>query len=207
VKRLAFALAALAIACKSDPPAAQPIDASASEASAMEAVVVQPPSEPEASAPRPVAAAASPQYPRLAATAPDPVKYPTPTDEDWRGTLRVDLERNDDACFAHTYRGWLRLTCGVAAGAGASVLGGTRDGLYLAAKNGEVTITAPLRRGDRRVVQITVARGTTTYDSRNGGMFEVEPVIVQTWGIVSIAWIDTPGPVVTIDRTRVSLGY
>jgi hypothetical protein len=64
------------------------------------------------------------------------------------------------------------------------------------------TIVAPLRRGERRLVQITNAQPFFWSDGKYGANSEIGPADVRAAYIVSIAWIDTPGPVVTVDEQR-----
>lgn len=145
-----------------------------------------------------------PTYARLAERAPDPVTYPVPKDDEWRAATPVALERQTRACSARTTRGWLRVECESPRGAGVSLLGGSRDGLYLATAERMAIVTLPMRRGDRRVVQVTNAmpRAAWGYGDMTA---EYGPPQIVGGQVLSIAWLDTAGPVVTVTEQRGAL--
>ncbi|MEQ9321791.1 MAG: hypothetical protein RIF41_21665 [Polyangiaceae bacterium] len=128
---------------------------------------------------------------------------PAPEAEEWNAAKRVRLARPlPSLCEAHLLREWLRIRCtpieGIAAGA--AVLSGdvdevrfsmTRSGKYGWDSTTEVVM--PLRRGDRRIVQLTRTNGG------HEGIFTQDPLL-----LVSADWLDeTSGPVVTPTPTVV----
>jgi hypothetical protein len=145
---------------------------------------------------KPTAANAKPLLPRLAEIDLDDVTYPVPSDDEWLHAKSVALEP-PSWCDAATTRGWLRVHCSVTTWAGVSVLGGSRDGLYVSASDRDATIVAPLRRGDRRVVQVTDARAREWWDGQKGLYSYYGPPQIVARYIVSIAWLDSRGPIAT----------
>jgi hypothetical protein len=177
-------------------------DGDAAQTAAIDASVAPPATTASAAPEEPHA----PRQPlkRLAEIEPDPVTYPPPTDDEWNEAIHVWLEASEGSrCSAGTLHGWLRIWCPVERpGVGLSVIGGTREGLYLDTGKDWSTITAPLRRGDRRVVQITESRPWTWWDSTVGRGGQYGPPQVVAHYIASIAWIDTKGPTASVRRAH-----
>jgi hypothetical protein len=80
---------------------------------------------------------------------------PEPTKAEWRDAPAVLLSRSGGGCSAKRVREWMRVACG---GNYLNFLGGTRAGLALSANPQLETVTStltfPVRRGDRRVVEL-----------------------------------------------------
>jgi len=81
---------------------------------------------------------------------------PEPARGDWAAAPTVRLSRSADDCTARRIREWVRVTC--KRGNHLLLEGGTRAGLTISA-NPELdvtpTVTFPVRRGDRRVIQLS----------------------------------------------------
>jgi hypothetical protein len=139
--------------------------------------------------------APAPQGPRLESVDVGNVLYPVPSPDDFDTfglavTVAHDSATGDDfsgdaACTLFLLHGWLRVTCAMFAPS-ISVLGGSLDGLYLAADEGMATITMALIPGDRRVLQL--ARGGGGYGSSE----------LTRGAVLSETWVGTTGPHVVI---------
>ena len=196
-RRLVLVLAVLSAGCKPDPEPEPPAPRPAASAE-----------EVTAASPRADAAGAR-EIPRYAAPTPPGdlhgpildtvgvgrVVYPVPSAADFTEHADiVTIARNSvsggdfsDAqpCALELLRGWLRVTCATYLPS-VSLLGGSNDGLYLAADEGTATIIMALVPGDRRVLQI--ARGGGSYGSSEltGG------------AVLSETWVGTTAPHVVI---------
>jgi len=111
----------------------------------------------EASVPSPVVTVAEP--PRLRTLADDPptdARTPKPTAAEWKTAPAVALSRQNADCKAQREREWLRITCPVHALAAMDLLAGPSEGVSFerAVKGPDQALVLPLRRGDRRVLQM-----------------------------------------------------
>ncbi len=128
---------------------------------------------------------------------------PRPSDDEWKAAEEVALRGQlPDACSAHLVREWLRIHCPHGGGAVSVVSGSASDvDVRLAPVRlittpqgsttdpGGTAIAFPLRRGDRRIVQVT-AQGEQSYD----GGFYPWPMM-----LISVQWLDDqPGPWVSV---------
>jgi len=130
----------------------------------------------------------------LSADVPAPEKSAVPTSKEWLAAEPVELSRLSRAgatCVATRVREWLRVRCPIETFA-ISLLGGSNEGLSFwiggekEGRPGEVQF--PLRRGDRRVVQLWVERQAT------GGESVIEPGLV-----VQEHWLEgDPSPTVSV---------
>ncbi|MGK3993575.1 hypothetical protein [Sorangium sp. So ce1024] len=121
-----------------------------------------------------------------------------PTAAEWKTAPRVRLSRTGPAaagCRAYRMREWLRIRCPELTVSAISLLGGKTEGVAFwidpprggseLARGGEVMF--PIRRGDRRVIQIL------TFGPGYDGPFTLLPAIV-----VQEQWLDDePAPTVT----------
>ena len=127
--------------------------------------------------------AASPAPASLESDVPGPEASKTPTTEEWLAAAPVKLTRQSPraaSCTAIRVREWLRVRCATPTFA-ISLLGGGNEGLSFwiggeaEGRFGEVQL--PLRRGDRRVVQLWATRDD------GAGSAAVEPALVlqEVW--------------------------
>ncbi|XXY50049.1 hypothetical protein WME91_02720 [Sorangium sp. So ce269] len=121
-----------------------------------------------------------------------------PTAAEWKAASRVRLSRTGPAaagCRAYRTREWLRIRCPELTVSAISLLGGKTEGVAFwidpprggseLPRGGEVMF--PIRRGDRRVIQIL------TFGPGYDGPFTLLPAIV-----VQEQWLDDePAPTVT----------
>ncbi|WP_437312011.1 hypothetical protein [Sorangium sp. So ce388] len=126
----------------------------------------------------------------------EPSKQPTAAE--WKAAPRVRLSRTGPAaagCRAYRTREWLRIRCPELTVSAISLLGGKTEGVAFwidpprggseLPRGGEVMF--PIRRGDRRVIQIL------TFGPGYDGPFTLLPAIV-----VQEQWLDDePAPTVT----------
>ncbi|AUX32956.1 MULTISPECIES: hypothetical protein [Sorangium] len=126
----------------------------------------------------------------------EPSKQPTAAE--WKAAPRVRLSRTGPAaagCRAYRMREWLRIRCPELTVSAISLLGGKTEGVAFwidpprggseLPRGGEVMF--PIRRGDRRVIQIL------TFGPGYDGPFTLLPAIV-----VQEQWLDDePAPTVT----------
>lgn len=132
--------------------------------------------------------------PALESDVPGTEKSPVPTHKEWQSATRVKLSRTSAAgagCDATRVREWLRVRCPVKTFA-ISLLGGSNESLSFwigperEGQPGEVQF--PLRRGDRRVVQLW------TQKAGADGSVVPEPSIV-----IQEQWVEgEPAPTVTV---------
>lgn len=114
-----------------------------------------------------------------------------PTKAEWNDTDALNVD-GADRCTAHRVREWLQLRCRIMQGQQLALLAGARDGLTLGITRPSAAdwwdtreeVTMPLRRGDRRVIGVTVAE-TGRYSS--GGP--------ETTLVVSEVWLEGDAPV------------
>lgn len=126
-------------------------------------------------------------------------RSPQPTRDEWSTQQRhVKLTRSSKAasrCLASVVREWLRLRCSGGVASAVTLLGGERDGVLFwidpppdKATNipGDAEIIFPVRRGDRRLIQVwTLGPG---YDG---------PLTVVPSFVVQEHWVDgAPDPTV-----------
>ena len=140
------------------------------------------------------ASAPAPSVPSATLEPPSDERSPVPTAAEWAAATELHASRTSPrakACRLTRVREWLRVRCAVDTFA-ISLLGGSNEGLSFwigppsEGRFGEVQM--PLRRGDRRVVQLW---GTKTDPA---GVVEIVPSIV-----VQEAWVEgEPGPIVTV---------
>ncbi|WP_437663469.1 hypothetical protein [Sorangium sp. So ce1182] len=195
-----------ALAAAPGAPGAQTKDAPRAAASSM------PGAQTKAAAPGAQTKAATTDAPgKPPATAPEAVEerpldaepFPAepskqPTAAEWKAAPRVRLSRTGPAaagCRAYRTREWLRIRCPELTVSAISLLGGKTEGVAFwidpprggseLPRGGEVMF--PIRRGDRRVVQIL------TFGPGYDGPFTLLPAIV-----VQEQWLDDePAPTVT----------
>ncbi|XYI03707.1 hypothetical protein ACMHYB_29660 [Sorangium sp. So ce1128] len=180
-------------------PGAQPENAPrAAAASVPAAPGAQPKAAPGApGAPQAAAPDAGEERPLDAEPFPvEPSKQPTAAE--WKAAPRVRLSRTGPAaagCRAYRTREWLRIRCPELTVSAISLLGGKTEGVAFwidptrggseLPRGGEVMF--PIRRGDRRVIQIL------TFGPGYDGPFTLLPAIV-----VQEQWLDDePAPTVT----------
>jgi hypothetical protein len=132
--------------------------------------------------------------PPLESDVPGTDKSPVPTAKEWQDAARVKLSRTSAAgasCAATRVREWLRVRCPIKTFA-ISLLGGSNESLSFwigperEGQFGEVQF--PLRRGDRRVLQLWTQRAGAD------GTLVPEPSIV-----IQEQWVEgEPAPTVTV---------
>lgn len=130
----------------------------------------------------------------LATDVPAPEKSPVPTYAEWQSATEVKLTRTSRSatgCIATRVREWMRVRCPQKTFA-ISLLGGSNEGLSFwigpeeKGRPGEVQF--PLRRGDRRVVQLW-----TDGKAPDGGVVPEPSLVVQE------QWVEgEPAPTVTV---------
>jgi hypothetical protein len=124
---------------------------------------------------------------RLADHPPPEERSAKPAPDEWPRARAVELERALADCRAHRIREWLRIRCRVET-TGVELVGGSADGVEFreARSAGETEIILPLRRGDRRLIQLLTWNG--------GGKYTVEQ---DAFAVVSEIWLPGDrGPVV-----------
>jgi hypothetical protein len=140
---------------------------------------------------------------------PPEVKSEKPKPEEWNGAERVALfGKMPGTCKAYLLREWLQIRCDNNGAAFAVLSGSTEDvttklvrSAFTAATEtegatnvtGSITIQLPIRRGDRRVMQVS----TTDFNDYSGGMWG-RPLMT-----ISEQWLDDqPGPWVSVGPGR-----
>jgi hypothetical protein len=118
-----------------------------------------------------------------------------PKQREWQEGKPVELARDHAWCAGRLVREWLRIRCFMPHVVGASLLGGDRDGtsLRMVGKFDEhsadsAEIVFPLRRGDRRVFQITALAENDLW----GGAESLSAMISESWVD------DDRGPIVVV---------
>jgi hypothetical protein len=120
----------------------------------------------EASLPPPLATIAEPAPVKtLEDDPPSAERTPRPTALEWKGAPAVALSRQPRNCRAQRAREWLRITCRVRTLAAMDLLAGEREGVAFDFHDTgeEQGVTLPLRRGDRRVLQIVEVASWSKY--------------------------------------------
>ena len=127
---------------------------------------------------------------RLMQHPPADAKTDPPSAEQWKKAALVELERPlPENCKARLHAEWLRIRCrprptrGTASG---SLLSGDHEGVGFYLDKDVADIVMPLRRGTRRIAQLTRANGG--YE----GVVGQDPML-----LVSMQWLGSPGPIVT----------
>lgn len=117
---------------------------------------------------------------------PEETKSPIPKIPEWVDTLRRDVVvRPEYTCTLQRVREWNRITCD-AANATVTLVTGTRDGCSLWANPDKAQILFPVRRGDRRVIELRPHAKVVTVEGNYGpNQFEQPgggPVVFsETW--------------------------
>jgi len=137
-------------------------------------------------------------------------KSAMPKRGEWSEARPVAFERPSARCTAHVVREWLRIQCGKLIAEGITLLSGDRKDVYfwiseqkfsekdqlatawwegsLDSSKWSAEIVLPLRRGDRRVMQITFNEAGSGYGGESHAL------------IVSELWLEgESAPIVTID--------
>lgn len=116
---------------------------------------------------------------------PEETKSPLPKPDEWKDIVRRDVAiRSEYTCTMQRLREWHRITCDCS-NALVALVAGTRDGVSVWATEERAQILFPVRRGDRRVLQVTphakIVGGMGPY----GGPGEVPggpPIVIsETW--------------------------
>ncbi len=177
---------------------------------------VLPPAPPSASAASAPAtgdagadAGASPRLDELGAFALEPPKEektPPPKPKEWTEAEETTLARGSSDCRVFRVREWIKLNCTTIFGVRADLVSGNGKDVYFFLREGidceesnhmtycsTVTdIVFPLRRGDRRAIQIA---------SRSGGYTAPGMSPYNASIFISETWVeDDPGPIVTIEN-------
>jgi hypothetical protein len=117
---------------------------------------------------------------------PDETKSPIPKVPEWTDTLRRDVVvRPEYTCTLQRVREWNRITCN-ASNATVTLVTGTRDGCSLWANSDTAQILFPVRRGDRRVIELVPHAKVVTVQGAYGPGQTEEPgggpvVLSETW--------------------------
>ena len=132
--------------------------------------------------------------PPLVAIADDPPseeRTPRPTAQEWKDADEVALARADPGCKALRVHEWLRIACRPWGSLAAiDLLAGPSEGVaFDARERGEQAVIFPVRRGDRRVLQIVHVASSSRYS-----------VDYDTAFAISEDWLaDAKGPTVVVD--------
>ncbi|MFS8066829.1 MAG: hypothetical protein ACMG6S_10695 [Byssovorax sp.] len=117
---------------------------------------------------------------------PDETRSPIPKVPEWTDTLRRDIVvRPEYTCALQRVREWNRITCN-ASNATVTLVTGTRDGCSLWATSDTAQILFPVRRGDRRVIELLPHAKLVTFEGPYGPGQSEEPgggpvVLSETW--------------------------
>jgi hypothetical protein len=182
-------LLALAIGCAEAAPAGNPDAASASAAATPTAspamYVADAGADDDAGdggAPKP----RRPPPPRVRTLdVPEETKSAVPKPDDWKDAVRRDLASRDEySCTLERVREWHRIDCGCT-NATVSLVAGTRDGVFVWAAEDKAQLIFPVRRGDRRVLQVTphamIVSGMGPYGSPGEQPGGPPIVFSETW--------------------------
>jgi len=167
-------------------PAAPPVAAPPVAASIDEAPAPSPPEPAPSAAP----ARLDDGPPTLASEPPAAAKTSPPKHADWKAASPVRLTRSNDArCSARRLREWIRIDCDIPAADSVALLAGSRAGVEVWTSELEhhgAVIVFPVRRGDRRVLQV----------NESAGKYGVDPS-----ALVSEAWVEGEDiPTITIQH-------
>jgi hypothetical protein len=158
--------AALYPGTHASPAIAASPDASLEATSGGRCVMPEPEPAGEVTMPPPVATLSEPVPERtLEDDPPSDERTPRPTATEWRVAASVQLSRLEPRCKAQRVREWLRITCPARRLAAMELLAGPREGVSFDYHvNGhEQSLELPLRRGDRRVLQIVEVASWSKY--------------------------------------------
>lgn len=116
---------------------------------------------------------------------PEETKSPLPKVPEWIDTVRRDVVvRSEFTCTLQHVREWSRITCD-ASNATVTLVTGTCDGCSLWANRDTAQMLFPVRRGDRRVIEMLPHSKLVTVEGNYGGQFEQPgggPVVfTETW--------------------------
>jgi hypothetical protein len=118
-----------------------------------------------------------------------------PAHAEWEHAPEVSLARAPAGCVAARLREWTTIHCNVCGDMGASLVAGPREGVSFAHEpfGCAVEITFPVRRGDRRVLEMM--KGVSSPFSFSAYSFESDAAFV-----ISEAWLPAdPEPLIVID--------
>ncbi|XXX80234.1 hypothetical protein WMF30_15820 [Sorangium sp. So ce134] len=143
------------------------------------------------------AGAAAPPVRALEEAPPAPERTPRPAAAEWDGAepVRLARDRSGAACKARMRREWLRIDCKAHSLAVVRTLGASagEEWFWLDQKSGEefasgASVVFPVRRGDRRVIEILA--GLWAYRGELG---------ISTSFVISEQWLDgDAGPLVSV---------
>jgi hypothetical protein len=117
---------------------------------------------------------------------PEETKSPLPKVPEWVDTVRRDVVvRPEFTCTMQHVREWSRITCD-ASNATVTLVTGTRDGCSLWANRDTVQMLFPVRRGDRRVIEMLPHAKLVTVEGNYGASQFEQPgggpvVFSETW--------------------------
>jgi hypothetical protein len=117
---------------------------------------------------------------------PEETKSPLPKVPEWVDTVRRDVVvRPEYTCTLQHVREWNRITCD-ASNATVTLVAGTRDGCSLWANRDSAQMLFPVRRGDRRVIEMLPHMKLVSFDGPYGGGQSEQPgggpvVFTETW--------------------------
>jgi len=85
---------------------------------------------------------------------PEETKSPLPKPDDWKDAVRRDVAlRSEYGCTIQRLREWHRINC-ECSNATVALVTGTRDGVLVWATEERAQLIFPVRRGDRRVLEV-----------------------------------------------------
>jgi|HubBroStandDraft_6_1064221.scaffolds.fasta_scaffold1158832_2 hypothetical protein len=123
------------------------------------------------------------------------VRSDPPEAADWGWAREVSLARASEACKAVRLREWTRVTCEVSSDMGASLVAGPREGVRFAHEpfGSKISIVFPVRRGDRRVLEMM--KGVSSPFVFSAYSFEPDVAFV-----VSESWLsEEDAPIIVVD--------
>jgi hypothetical protein len=148
--------------------------------------------------------AAEPAPPSLYLDPPPDAKSKPPTVKEWAAEKDIELARGIRSCTARKVREWMRIRCSVLGTHSIDLVAGKSADVFFSIVTGvdcfddpyegqrcseQVEAVFPIRRGDRRVIQISTRRG-------GYGPLEME-LLGEV--VISETWIEgDPGPVVIV---------
>jgi hypothetical protein len=123
---------------------------------------------------------------------PPSAESPRPHRREWKSAPLIALARAPDTCEARAIREWVRVSCH--GPLEAMLVGGSHEGVDLYQGNEwdpPIHVVFPVRRGDRRVIQLYDVERTSRY----------QPLTVSSGGtIVSESWTPDEGtPTIVVD--------
>ncbi|WP_438022722.1 hypothetical protein [Sorangium sp. So ce233] len=171
-------LGALAPAQAAEPPSAQPAGADGAAIESRAEAGEAPPGGGDAKE--------APKARALEEAPPAPERTPRPAAAEWDAAepVRLARDRSGAACKARMRREWLRIDCSARSLAMVRTLGASAGGEWfgLSQKGGDesptdVSVVFPVRRGDRRVIEI----GSESWEYRGQVGFSTSFVISEQW--------------------------